>query len=161
MVSALPTEHGTLEHELQECLIRLVDAGKITVDEKQAVDDEYETLDDEQEFSPKFKARLQELFNLDADILEARVGTLKDRNAVIGGEIATEEAGLEETVAEEWEIVEGVARKQAETLTWAKKVFDPLGDRLRDLQREEDLNAHASLLRQTTQGSDTDFGMAA
>lgn len=168
MVSALPSEPGTLEHELHECLARLVDTGKLTTEQKKAVIDEYDELEEDEEWSMEFRMKLQKLFALDADILEARVKILQGNTTAIEKEIAKEEGELDGTIDEEWDIVEGVARKQAEVYAWAKGVFDPLGERLAELERQKDLGAHAVLLEQMLNEDDknrppgeTDWRMAA
>lgn len=154
MINIVAPEPGTLLHELHECLSRLAVAGKITDTKKREILDEFDELEEDAELSLEFRTRLQELFNLDADVLEARSGTLKGNVAVLAREIQKEEAELDDTVDEEWDIVEGVARKQAEVYTWAKGVFDPLAERLNELQIQQDQTEHAALLRHTLHDDD-------
>ncbi len=155
MAIAPPPENGTLEHELHGCLDRLVDARKITEQTRQELLSEFEKLGGEDLLPLKFRNRLEELFNADADLLEARAAVLKNRRSAMDTEIAGESRQLDDTLEEEWDVVEGVARKQQELYTWSKKALVPFEERMSELQKQEDLSQHAALLDQTKKGEDS------
>lgn len=158
MVNTRISEPGTLEHELHECLSRLVDAGKIRPEEEDDVLNMFDQLDDASEFSPEFQERLRKLFELDADVLDAQDARSTTRVAVLGDAINAEEEELDSNPDEEWDVVEKAAKKQKLLLEYVKDALVPFDKRLSELQTQEDQAQHSALLQETmnagTDGAD-------